>query len=365
MRITDVRVTNYTQPIPPILRTRVKGTQEISLITITTDEGLTGYSMGRSHGGYSGAVLAEMIVKTFKRFVVGKDPLDREAIWQAMWRQAQVSYSPIFPISAIDVALWDLGGKIANLPVYKMLGASREKVPTYSSSAFLSEYEEYRDDLAMVLESGMKAYKIHPMLDFEKDMDLCRKLRDQAGPDVDLMLDVGCAYNTVQSMKAGRICEELNFLWFEEPISPYDLEGYKALCRNLDIPIAGAETLAGGPYSTAQYIRSEALDLVMCDVYWRGGITGMMKIAHLSESCGLNLVSHHGGSPVMNSANLHVLCAIPNCDSLEVLVPEKEYNYGLTEYPAMKDGCLSPPNEPGLGVHIDFDYIKAHTTSEF
>ena len=365
MHITDIRVINYTQPIPPILRSRVRGTQEISLVAVDTNEGVTGYSMGRSHGGYSGSVLGEMVSKTLKHHVVGKNPLDREALWQTMWRHAQINYCPAFPVSVIDVALWDIAGKVANLPVYKLLGASRESIPCYSSSAYLPAVSDYQEDLAKVLNSGLTAYKIHPLLNPKKDMELCRLLREQAGPEVDLMLDVTGAYSITEALAVGRMLEELDFRWFEEPLSPYDLDGYRQLCRDLDIPVAAAETLPGGPFSTAQYIRSDALDLVMCDVYWRGGITGMMKIAHLAESCGLKLISHHGGSPIMNAANLHVLCAISNCEAIEVLVPEKEYHYGLTSYLAMQDGTLSPSNEPGLGVHPDFDFIKANTTSQF
>jgi L-alanine-DL-glutamate epimerase-like enolase superfamily enzyme len=365
MKITDIEVINYTQPKPPILKKRVKGAQEMSLVRIVTDEGVEGYAMGRANGGTSGQVLGESIVKTLKPYVVDQDPLNRENIWQAMWHQERIGYAPIFSISMVDVALWDLAGKILNVPVYQLAGGFRDRIRSYASSAFLNSTEEYIEDARLAVERGIQAYKIHPFLDPNKDIELCRVLREAVGSDVDLMLDVVNRYDRTSAMRVGRILEELDFLWYEEPLSHYDIEGYVNLSRDLDIPIAGAEAVAGGVYSTAIYVRANALDLIMCDTYWRGGITGMLKTAHLCEAMGLKLISHHGASPIMNLANLHCLCSISNADFIEVLVPEKEYEYGLkTHLRVDVDGYLSVPQKPGLGAEIDWDYIHAHTTGK-
>lgn len=365
MKITDIKVINYTQPKPPILKKRVKGEQEMSLVRVVTDQGVEGFSMGRANGGTSGQVLAESVVKTLKPYVVDQNPLNRESIWQAMWHQERIGYAPIFAISLVDVALWDLAGKILNVPVYQLAGGFRDKIRSYASSAFLNATGEYIEDAQLAIERGVQGYKIHPFLDPHKDIELCRTLRETVGNDVDLMLDVVNRYDRTNALRVGRVLEELNFLWYEEPLSHYDVQGYVDLSRDLDIPIAGAEAVAGGVYGTAIYIRANALDLIMCDTYWRGGITGMLKIAHMCEAMGLKLISHHGASPIMNLANLHCLCSISNADLIEVLVPEREYEYGLkTHLRVDADGYLSVPQDPGLGAEIDWDYIKAHTTSE-
>jgi L-alanine-DL-glutamate epimerase-like enolase superfamily enzyme len=365
MRIKDIRVTNFRQPIPPILRKRIKGEQIISLVRVQGDNGQEGFSMARANGGVSGNVLGEVITKTLKRIVVGQDVWDREKIWQQMWRQVQISYIPIFALSAVDVALWDLAGKQKEMPVYQLLGGFREKIPAYASSAFLDEPEEYLDDARMAIEAGILAYKIHPFQDAVQDLSLCRKLRGALDPRVKLMLDVGGTYDRSEAIKVGRGIEELGFEWYEEPLPHYDLQGYSELSRDLDIPVIGAETVPGGVYSSAQYLRSNAMDMVLCDTYWRGGITGMLKTAHLCEALGVKLVSHHGGSPLMNLANLQALCAVSNADYIELLVPESEYNYGIQPLNLVDDeGWAWAPKTPGLGAEIDWDYVDEHTVSE-
>jgi L-alanine-DL-glutamate epimerase-like enolase superfamily enzyme len=364
MKITDIQVINYTQPKPPILRRRVKGEQEMSLVKIITDQGAEGYAMGRANGGTSGRVYGEFVVSTLKPYVMGQHPLDRERIWQTLWAQERVSYVPIFAISLVDVALWDLAGKILKTPVYQLLGGFRDRIRPYASSAFLNTVDDYIEDARIAIDRGIRGYKIHPFLDPEKDIALCRALRDFVGHDVDLMLDVVNRYDRITALRIGRILEELNFLWYEEPLSHYDMQGYVDLCRDLDIPVVGAETVSGGVYSSAAFIRAGAADMLMCDTYWRGGITGMLKIAHLCEASGMKIVSHHGASPIMNLANLHCLCSISNADFIEVLVPEKEYEHGLkTHIRVDEDGYVSVPKEPGLGADIDWDFIDAHTTS--
>lgn len=365
MRITDITATSFTQPMVPIHRKRFKGEQEIVLVTVVTDEGLEGYAMARTYGGTTGRVISESIVTTLKPRVVGRDPLNRERVWQEMWQLEHGVHAPIFAISAVDVALWDLAGKILHTPVYQLIGGYRDSIPAYASSSFLDDTDAYLRDVDAALQHGFRAYKIHPFQNPARDMELCRTVRRAVGSEVDLMLDVVSTYDRVSALRVGRALEELNFLWYEEPLPHYDIQGYVELSRALDIPIAGAETIAGSVYSAALFIRANALDMIMCDVYWKGGITGMLKTACLCEAMGLKITSHHGASPVMNFANLHVLCGISNADFIEMLIPEEEYNYGLQSYLKLDtDGLIQVPQAPGLGIEIDWDYVRAHTTGE-
>jgi L-alanine-DL-glutamate epimerase-like enolase superfamily enzyme len=169
----------------------------------------------------------------------------------------------------------------------------------------------------------------------------------------------------MDALRVGREIEALKFLWYEEPLPHYDIQGYVELSRDLEIPVIGAETIIGSVYSAALYLRANALDMIECDVYWKGGITGMLKIAHLCEAMGVKVASHHGASALMNLANLHTLCGIRNADFIEVLVPEENYNYGLKS-PLRVDpeGYMTVPQHPGLGAEMDWDYIKSHTTGE-
>lgn len=365
MRIKDVKVTNFELPMPPIVQGRFRGNQEVSLLRVITDEGLEGYGMARAHGGMSGTVIGEMIVRVLKPLLVGQDPLNRERLWHAMWGQERVSYLPAFPIATVDVALWDLAGKILGAPVYQMLGGFRERIKAYASSAFLSSVDDYLKDAHFALGRGVNSYKIHPFQEPVRDVELCRILRKDLGPGIGMMLDVGRVYDRMSALRVGRVLEELDFVWYEEPLSHYDIQGYAELSRDLDIPVIGAEAIGGSAYSAAAFLRQNALDMVEIDVYWKGGITGALKIAHLCEAMGLKVASHHGGSSLMNLANLHVLCGIQNADSIEVLVPEEKYGYGLkSPIRVDPDGFVSVPPGPGLGAEIDWDYVKSHTTGE-
>ena len=362
MRIAGIRTLCFEQPAVPIHAKRFAGKQQIVLTVVQTDTGLEGYSMARTHGGQSGQGITQAILKSIAPRVLGQDALNRERLWQSMVELEPAGYVPVFAISAVDVALWDLAGKIFNVPLYQLLGGRRDRILAYASSAAMESIDDYVQEAGRCMAQGYRAYKLHPFNDPVRDIELCRVLRQAVGPDFTLMLDVAKTYDRMAAVKVGRVLEELGFAWFEEPIAQYDIEGYAELRSTLDIPIIGAETVAGHVFSAANYLRANALDMVLCDVYWKAGVTGMQKTAALCEAMGVKVASHHGASPLMNFANLHVLCGATNADWMEILVPEEGYNFALQSYLAPdKDGYVAAPQGPGLGVALDWDYIRAHT----
>ncbi len=362
MRIAGIRTLCFEQPAVPIHAKRFAGKQQIVLTVVQTDTGLEGYSMARTHGGQSGQGITQAILKSIAPRVLGQDALNRERLWQSMVELEPAGYVPVFAISAVDVALWDLAGKIFNVPLYQLLGGRRDRILAYASSAAMESIDDYVQEAGRCMAQGYRAYKLHPFNDPARDIALCRAVRQAVGSDFTLMLDVAKTYDRMAAVKVGRVLEELDFAWFEEPIAQYDIEGYAELRRTLDIPIIGAETVAGHVFSAANYLRANALDMVLCDVYWKAGVTGMQKTAALCEAMGVKVASHHGASPVMNFANLHVLCGATNADWMEILVPEEGYNFALQSYLAPdKDGYVAAPQGPGLGVALDWDYIRAHT----
>jgi L-alanine-DL-glutamate epimerase-like enolase superfamily enzyme len=363
MKIVDVKVQSYSYPMPALHGRRFGAVQEATIVRIQTDDGLEGYGSARAQGGTSGRVIAEAVLATAKPRLLGEDPFQREKLWQRLWALDRASYMQIFVTGAIDVALWDLAGKALGAPVWQLLGGYREKLPAYASSAFMEREEQYVEEALACLARGYPAYKIHPFGDAERDIRLCRAVREAVGPEAVLMLDPVGAYDHHQAMRVGRELERLDFYWYEEPLIDYDLRGYAELCRDLDIPVVAGETMAGSIMSTAQYIDQRAGDILRADVYWRGGITGVMKTAHLCEAFGLKMELHHAATPIMDMANLHCACAIRNCDYFEVLVPETSYRYGLKHYADIDpQGYVHAPSGPGLGVDIDWDYIENNTT---
>jgi L-alanine-DL-glutamate epimerase-like enolase superfamily enzyme len=364
MRIVDVRVTIFAHPMPPLHGARWGGQQEISLVEVVTDEGIVGYGSARAQGGSGGRAIADGLLKTARPRVIGQNPLHRERIWQGLAKLERAGYLPIFATSAIDVALWDIAGKVAGQPVWELLGGYRDRLPAYASSAHMETIEAYLAELADIRRRGYTAYKIHPPGRAAEDIAVCRAVREAAGPDFPLMLDPGGAYTRDEAMRVGRVLEELGFVWYEEPLRDYDFTGYAELCRALDIPVQVAEVVPGHANLAAEYIVRGAGDHLRSDVYWKGGITGVLKTAHLAEAFNMPLEIHHGASPIMNWANLHVACAIPNCDWFEVLVPEDAYDFGLLGYPNPgADGMVVAPSAPGLGIEIDWEWTKAHEVS--
>ena len=362
MPIESLTVQCVQQPMIALHQQRWGGMLETSIVSISAG-GETGYGSARAHGGTSGRAIGEYIVTTLAPGVVGQHPLDRERIWRWLWSFDKGSYVPIFAISAIDVALWDLAGKLARMPVAKLIGGYRDQVPAYASSAALGSIDDYVADVNRARERGYRAYKIHAFRDARRDLELCEALAAAVGPGMELMLDAANAYDRREALQVGRAIERLGFRWYEEPLPHYDIDGARELRSALDIPLVGGETLGGGPYLLSTYLRDGAFDLLQADVYWKGGITGALKIARMAEGHGIDVTIHHGASPMMNWANLHLLAATANTDFLEVLVPEASYEHGLLAYPTVDaTGEVAVPTAPGLGFEPDWDSIRANTT---
>ncbi len=362
MRIQSIRTLSFTQPAVPIHAKRFAGAQQIVLTIVRAEDGTEGVSMARTHGGQPGEGIANAIRHSIAPRVLGRDAREREAIWHAMTALEPAGYVPVFAVSAVDVALWDLYAKALGQPLYQLLGGRRDRLRAYASSAAMPTIDDYVAEAERVVAQGYRGYKLHPFDDPARDIPLCRAVRRAVGPDIALMLDVAKTYDRAQSLRVGRVLEELDFAWFEEPLPHHDIEGYAELRRKLSVPIVGAETMAGHYFATASYLRANALDLVLCDVYWKAGVTGMLKTAALCEGMGVRVASHHGASPLMNWANLHVLCGATNAEWIEILVPEGGYNFALQAYLGPdSDGFVHAPQGPGLGVALDWDYIRAHT----
>ena len=363
MKISDVKVQSFRHPSPDEWGRSFGKTLDICVVTVSTDEGIQGHAMGRAQGGAPGSVLGQEILSVARPVVVGEDPMDRERIWQKLWNMGRRTRLTVFAQSCIDVALWDIAGKALNLPVYKLIGGYRNEVPAYASSAAHDSTEAFVEEALTCKARGFKGYKLHTHGVPEHDIEVCRALRKAVGDGYPLMIDVSGAYDRRGAMWAGRRLEELDFYWYEEPLPDFDIEGYAELCQALDIPVMAGEVTPGNVYMTAQFQARRATDILRADVYWKGGITGVMKIAHLAEAYGMKLEIHHAASSLMNWANLHCLGAFKNGDFLEVLIPADPLNFGLEQYIEIDaEGLAHLPQRPGLGVDIDWDYVNSHTT---
>jgi L-alanine-DL-glutamate epimerase-like enolase superfamily enzyme len=364
MKIDDVSLTLFKWDDIPATKDHAgsgnsSGETTLGLLTIRTDDGIEGHAFLGS-ATFSAEVDCRGLTRTLKPILMGQDPLDRERLYQAMWKRNRTT--TIRSIGAVDIALYDIAAKAAGLPLYKLLGGYRESIPAYASSAVLDSREAYAEQAVQFKEDGWAAYKIHPPAVWREDIEVCRAVREAVGDDYDIMLDSTWSYTYDHAIKVGRAIEEMNFYWYEDPLADDDLMGCIKLREKLSIPLMATEYSPGGFTNYVPWILNKATDYLRGDVAVKGGITALLKTAHLAEAFGMNYEIHHGGNSLNNWANLHVILAIKNTTYFEVLLPSGAQKYGIIDdLTPDSNGMIHAPPEPGLGANIDFDLIKSKT----
>jgi L-alanine-DL-glutamate epimerase-like enolase superfamily enzyme len=327
------------------------GVSVLAVITLETDAGLVGHGFLGSPmrpGSRDLAALQQDVLP----MLAGMDALAREAFSARghAWARASFGWRVV---GAVDVALWDLAGKAAGLPLHRLLGGGRAAIRAYASSPKLGATERYLAEALAAQAAGYAGYKLHPPGEPGRDIEVCEAVRAAVGAAFPLMLDAGFAYDVPAAMRVGRAAERLGFLWFEDPLGEHDIAGAAQLRRKLDIPVMATEQSPGGLAAYAPWITAGATDWLRGDTALKGGLTPLVKAAALAQAFGLGFAIHHGGNSLHNLAGLHLALATPNADWFEVLLPAESHRFGLAVEPALApDGTISPPPGPGLGATI-------------
>jgi L-alanine-DL-glutamate epimerase-like enolase superfamily enzyme len=368
MKITNVTVTLWEwKDIPPTrynkkIASADSGSTEMALVKLSTDEGLDGYGFLGS-ALYSGKNNAAFVVEGLKPILMGEDPFARERLWQAMVQL--VRGSNLLAVGTVDVALWDLAGRAAGVPVHKLIGSYRDNVPAYASSSVLDTPEDYAEQAVRYKEMGWHAYKMHPHCEPDMDIKICEAVRRAVGDDFRLMLDAVWSYDYAGALQVGQAIQALGFYWYEDPLANDDIEGFIKLKSELDVPLMATELPLTTPKGYAPWIMREATDFLRGDVALKGGLTSCLKTAHTAETFGLNYEVHHGGNSHNNHANLHLTMAIENCEFFEVLLPEETQKHGLVQDIEIdENGLVHAPDRPGIGAEIDFELIARNKIAE-
>jgi L-alanine-DL-glutamate epimerase-like enolase superfamily enzyme len=360
MKITDVTLTLFAwDDIPPTTygahTGRFSGQSALGLLRLITDEGLEGHAFLGSAMNPA-TTDGQGLISHLKPVLIGKDPFQREHVNQEIWKRQRSA--GVRAIGAVDVALWDLVGKAMGQPIHRLLGTYRETVPAYASSAVLASPAEYAEEAMRFKENGWAAYKIHPPTRWKEDIKVCEAVRRAVG-DYTIMLDSTWSYDYPAAIRVGRAVEEMGFYWYEDPLADQDIYNYTKLKQQLSIPIMATEYPQTGLDSYQPWIMEKATDYLRGDVAVKGGITTLVKTAHLAEAFRMNYEVHHGGNSLNNVANLHVIAAIRNTEFFEVLLPDGAQKYGLEKDIVVgRDGLVHVPNGPGLGADIDFALIE-------
>jgi len=361
MKIDAIDITLFAwDDIPPTRYTsgahNRSGRSNLGLLRIATDAGIDGYAFLGSATNPA-ETDAGGLIRFLKPVLMGKDPLAREGLHAAM--RAYQRNLGLRAVGACDTALWDIAAKAAGMPLYAFLGGARSSIGAYASSQVLEAKEAYAAEAAEFKAEGWKAYKIHPPHGADEDIRVCEAVRGAVGDDYTLMLDSTWSYRYADAVRVGRAIERMGYLWFEDPLNEEDIYSYVKLRQKLDIPILATEYPSGDIGTYAVWLTERATDYLRGDIPAKGGLTTMLKTAHLAEAFHMNYEVHHGGNSLNNMAQLHFACAIGNTTFFEVLLPHGAHKYGVgNEIQIGKDGLAHCPQTPGIGAEIDFALIK-------
>ena len=322
------------------------------VLRIRTDAGITGWASSSFGNSGEGARVVQTILEyQVKPLVMGKDPAFprriRAELWKALNYQGVTGVAQ-FALAATDIALWDILGKNAGLPVYKMLGAFRDRMPVYSMCGWYydndGDLSRFKRQLTDAVEQGYKAVKIKVgKYSLDDDIRRIRLAFDTLGKDRRLMVDANQVFDRKEALRRGRVYQEMGCFWLEEPLPPQDMEGFALLAQALDIRIATGENL-NTKYAFADLIARRGADVVQPDNRRAGGVSEWMEIAAIADGYGVEVASHGGGA-----TNLNMLLAMPNAIYMETSGPVK-----------MIDGEVAAPEEPGMSSEVSAEEIRKY-----
>ncbi|MGY1806187.1 enolase C-terminal domain-like protein [Blastococcus sp. SYSU D00669] len=365
MRIKNLRVRvveppefifQWREDIPPVQLT-------MTVFEVETDEGITGVSTSWLPG--APREIGETADHFFRPMLVGADVHHRERIWHELMAFARYMISPK-AASNIDIALWDIAGKAAGLPVYKLLGAQREQIPVYVTTETQKEAQDYAEIALKCQAAGLHGVKLHAAATPDKDIEACRATRAAVGDSFTLMLDATSAYDWQDAVRVGREIEKLGFHWYEDPMRDDDLAGFVQLCQVLDVPVFMGESTARGPWPYAHYLSIGAADGLRTVGDIAGGITGLRKIGALAELHNRRMEPHSYGSTLVQAAHLHYILSVRNCEFFELPYPRGPLDFGMRDTVEIsEDGHALAPTKPGLGYDVDWDVVDNHTIASY
>jgi len=343
----------------------------ICLVKVTASNGQ--YGWGEAYGP---ARVVEAGIKLLEPIVLGENPLENEVVWNKMYRKTSDFARRgvlMASISAIDIAIWDLKGKILGLPISTLLGgAHRKKIKPYATGLYFTDHNDFSkgfvEEAKLYVSQGFKAMKMKVGLGIKADVANVKLIRETIGDDIELMVDSNHAYTFREAVELSRKIEKYDIKWFEEPISPEFYEQYNELRQKTTIPIAGGEC-EYLRFGFNQLIKNKSVDILQPDICASGGLTEAKRIATLASTNGIDLIPHTWGT----SIGLHVaLHFIANLESVpgrmyqpDFLIEFDQTENGLRDrlsFPKleMKDGYLEVPNKPGLGIDIDETILQEY-----
>ncbi|MCS7460073.1 galactonate dehydratase [Paenibacillus doosanensis] len=340
-------------------------------VKLYTDEGVTG--IGEATLEYKEHAVAGAI-EDIKRYLIGKNPLDIEAHYHniyrdAYWRGGAVLMSAL---SAVEMALWDINGKSLGVPVHRLLGGKvHEKVKVYANAWFAgaSSMEDFAAKARETVGRGFKGLKWDPFgktymtitnAELDSAIACIGAVRDAVGRDVDLFIEGHGRFNVPTAIKIAQELQPFNPVWFEEPIPPDNVSAMSEVRRKSPVAVAGGERLFTR-YAFREVFENKALDFVQPDISHAGGIMESRKIAAMAEANYIPFAPHNPSGPVANAATLQLAACTPNFFYLEIMASDVPWRKDITdEQLHFEDGYMTIPDKPGLGIELDEEAALQH-----
>ena len=351
------------------------------LVEVSTDEGITGWGecFGPGNVALGNKAIVERVVAPL---VVGEDALDRERLWHKVYnllRDHGQKGMPVQALSGIDIALWDIFGKAAGMPLYRLIGGRcRARVPVYGYGMMLRKSGDlariFAAEAAALEARGFRAVKMKVGLGPREDIRLVESVRAALSDSTRLMVDANHCYTTSDACAVGRALGRLGVYWFEEPVAPEDRAGYRFLRERLEVNIAGGEA-EFTRWGWRDLLRGGCLDIAQPEVCGLGGVSEYLKVAALAHADFVPVVNHVWGSAVATAVNLHLLTAAPDLPGgirpwtpmLEFDTTPSPFRDQLTVAPfdiaaqvEASGGYAVAPEAPGIGVEPDPDFIEKY-----
>lgn len=377
MKITDIQTYNLNVPITDqgfgFSQKWVKARTAL-IVKIVTDSGTVGWGEAYCHD--AGHAIEAIISKTFKPHLLGRNPLDISVLWDHLYNWTK-DYGQkglvISALSAIDIAMWDILGKVSELPIVTLLGGQFfERIQGYATGLYMRDAEDDRSNLVeearSYIDQGFKHLKMKVGYGLAKDLRNVTAVREAIGDDIHLMIDANHAYDATTAIRLGRELAHLNIDWFEEPVSPEDIEGYIEVRKAIEIPVAGGEA-EFTRFGFRQLITQRAVDIVQPDICAAGGLTEGRRIADMARTWHMRCIPHVWGTAIGRVASLHFIASLP--PTPPALFPQEPLlELDLTPHPLRDEVALNPPEvidgwvtvpqSPGLGINVNEAFLEKH-----
>lgn len=363
--ISDVIAHPLSQMLPKPTITSWGAYRQVSmvLVEVRTDAGIVG--VGEVLARFSPRAYVELIETTLKPRLIGQDARNIGRLWQSMRRSlsGRVGGMLIEAIAGIDIALWDIMGKAAGMPIAKLLGGvGRETIDVYAAAVNWVDDVEADRELERYIDEGFPRIKVKMANPVKEACRRIERLRKRAGDDIELCVDANWAYDLDQAIEVGRALSANGYFWFEEPLAPENEQGYEELRQRCDVPLAAGESNFTADQAQ-RLVANRTLSILQPDVARAGGISETRRMVDYAALHDVGYAPHIGMSGIIcETASTHLAAALPNFRVMECECDLSPFKRELADLAPgglrQKNGKLDVPTRPGLGIEIDWDAVS-------